>query len=89
MSTRQADVQNATNKGGCVSRATKFQKKEPEKLPEPKTFLELMDHIKTLQDPHPFHVIFGTALDSSDADDIFDDIEAEVEEDIEHAAANV
>ena len=89
MSSRQADVQNAANKGGCVSRVTKFQKKEPEKLPEPKTYLELMDHIETLQDPHPFHDIFGTGLDSSDADDIFDDIEAEVEEDIEHAAANV
>ena len=89
MSSRQADVQNAANKGGCVSRVTNFQKKEPEKLPEPKTYLELMDHIETLQDPHPFHDIFGTGLDSSDADDIFDDIEAEVEEDIEHAAANV
>ena len=43
-----------------------------------------MDHIKSLQDRHPFHDIFGDYY--SDADEMFDEIEADVERDIDHAA---
>ena len=45
--------------------------------------------MKSLQDPHPLRDIFGTSYSDSDADVIFDDIEAEVDEDIEHAANSV
>ena len=46
-----------------------------------------MDHIKSLQKPQPFHDIFGD--DYTDADEISQDIEADVERDIDHAAVNI
>mgnify|MGYP007053420255 FL=1 len=46
-----------------------------------------MDHIKSLQDRHPFHDIFGGYC--ADADEMFDEIEADVERDIDHAAVNI
>ena len=46
-----------------------------------------MDHIKSLQDRHPFRDIFGGYY--ADADEMFDEIEADVERDIDHAAVNI
>ena len=52
----------------AVTRVSKIQKKDFEIFPEPKTFFQVMGHTTTLQNPHPFHDIFGTGLGSSDAD---------------------
>ena len=49
----------------------------------------VINHTKSLQDPHPLRDIFGTSDSDSDADVIFDYIEAEVDEDIEHAGNSV
>ena len=50
---------------------------------------DVVEYINSLQDLHPLYDIFGTSYSDSDADVMFDDIEAEVDEDIEHAANGV
>ncbi len=46
-----------------------------------------MGLIKSLQEPHPFHDIFGD--DYTDADEVSQDIEADAERDIDRAAVNI
>ena len=89
LSSSHADVQTAANTGDAATRKSKRQKQGTELPPEHKTYIDVLNHINSLQDPHPLRDIFGTSYSDSGADVIFDDIEAEVDEDIEHAANSV
>ena len=85
VSSRHADVQSAADLGENSIRRS--HKKASNPLPDPKSFAEVMDHIKSLQDLHPFHDIVGDGY--TNADELFEDIEAHMERDIDHAAANI
>ena len=85
VSSRHDDVQSAATIGDNPLR--KSRRTESTAPPAPKSFSDVIDHIKLLQDRHPFHDIFGGYC--ADADEMFDEIEADVERDIDHAAVNI
>ena len=89
MSSSHADVQTAANTGDALTRKAKRQKHDAELPLEHQTYKDVVEYINSLQDLHPLYDIFGTSYSDSGADVIFDDIEAEVDEDIEHAANSV
>ena len=62
MSSQHAAVQLAANTGDATTRKSKRQKQDAEPLPEPKTYLDVINHIKSLQDPHPLRDIFGILI---------------------------
>jgi len=86
MSSQHSDVQTAANTGDVLTRESKRQKHGTELLSEHKTYSDVVEYINSLKDLQPLYDIFGTSYSDADADDMFDDIEAEIDEDIEHAA---
>ncbi len=89
LSSSHADVQTAANTGDAATRKSKRQKQDTDLPHETKTHLDVLNCINSLQDLHPLRDIFGASYSDSDADVMFDDIEAEVDKDIEHAANSV
>ena len=85
VSSRHDNVQSAATIGDNPIR--KSRRAESSAPPAPKRISDVMNHIKSLQDRHPFHDIFGGYC--ADADEMFDEIEADVERDIDHAAVNI
>lgn len=89
MSSSHADVQTAANTGDAPTRIAKRPKHDAELPLGHQTYKDVVEYINSLQDLHPLYDIFGTSYSDSDADVMDDDIEAEVDEDIEHAANGV